>query len=116
MAACWPRDLSTHHGGGLSDAWGGGLWGGLDGGASLSPGGGLSRAPGGGLFDGPGGGLYDGPGERHYRAILPPRDALLDYLRAEEDWYILEILHKVWDLTDDLTLPPAAADRVGAGS
>ena len=48
--------------------------------------------PGGGLYTGPGGGLYAGPCEKSYKSNQPPREALLNYLRANNMTGILKIL------------------------
>jgi len=69
----WPRDLYTGPGGGLYTGPGGGLY--------TGPGGGLYTGPGGGLYTGPDGGLYTGPSDNPYHSNIPPRIALLKYLR-----------------------------------
>ncbi|MEO7717226.1 MAG: hypothetical protein ABIY70_13575 [Capsulimonas sp.] len=90
--------MYTGPGGGLYSGPGGGLYTGPGGGLYTGPGGGLYTGPGGGLYDGPGGGLYTGPCDEPYRSNWPPREAVLKYLKENNQNETYALLKEKWSM------------------
>ncbi|MCW3060047.1 MAG: hypothetical protein JWQ02_1868 [Capsulimonas sp.] len=90
--------MYTGPSGGLYSGPGGGMYTGPGGGLYTGPGGGLYTGPGGGLYTGPGGGLYTGPCDEPYRSNWPPREAVLKYLKENNQNETYALLKEKWSM------------------